>query len=571
MIFDRLCEDIGKYRRILPFKVQSTYIPLKNEEKILLAADIITEKGSLIERPTFLRIGHRWREKEDIKQYNPLIQEGFNFVKVDVRGTGSSFGNREIPWSPSEIQEINDIVHWITEQPWSDGKVILIGSDYSATVSELAVTCNNNSIYAYISIGNGFNLYSDVMYPGGLFLESYVKKWSEKNKLYENTKIKPLNDPLYHSNASIIKDQHTMNKDVMDLFSSIEFSDQLLAETNIPLTTICISAHSDEIYRNKFPKFSVGSWFDAKTANSVIHRFLNYSKPFIGVIGCWKQDANPLNLLKDPESRLKSTNLLLLLEFIRFARKSITNPTSIPKLLYYYTNRENKWKVTNTWPLPNQVIMPLYLAGKNQLNMRISSKAEKSIYKVNYSTTTGTANRWQAPFGDKISYKKRAKQDKKCLIFTSQALSESIEITGHPMITLHFSSTHKDGAIFVYLEVIYQKHVYYLSEGQLRLILWKESSNPYYKTPIPYRSFGKNDVSFLQPNSIYNIRIPLEPISVLLPEKSKIRIAIAGADAGNFKLYPEPMKPPPEWNIYHNTEFPSLLELPVIPRDNIKK
>ena len=163
-----------------------------------------------------------------------------------------------------------------------------------------------------------------------------------------------------------------------------------------------------------------------------------------------------------------------------------------------------------------------------------------------------------------MDYSDRAKQDKKLQMFTSPLFKNSLEITGHPVVTVHLSSTHEDGAIFVYLEAIHKRKVYYLSEGQLRLPFWEESKKSLYSTPIPYRSFEKLSISEIRPNLIYDIRIPLEPISVRLPENCKIRVCIAGADAENFKNYPKTVKPHPVWSIYHNSEYKSFIQLPTI-------
>jgi predicted acyl esterase len=101
-----------------------------------------------------------------------------------------------------------------------------------------------------------------------------------------------------------------------------------------------------------------------------------------------------------------------------------------------------------------------------------------------------------------------------------------------------------------------------LTEGQLRLPHWKESKNTPYITPIPYRSFKKSEFRPLKQNLIYDIRIALEPISVKLPANCKIRIAIGGADVENFKRYPESQKPSSVWNIYHNSDYSSFIQLP---------
>ncbi len=565
IIFDQLLDDIGKYNHLLPTKVQSAYIPLQDEDKSLIAVDIITEKGSIIERPTFLRLGYRWNEKEDHKKWNPLIREGFNVVKVDVRGAGASTGTREVPWSENELMDIDAIVEWIINQPWSDGHIITFGSDYSATTSELSARGKNPALKAHVCHGNEYNLYSDIIFPGGIFHKSYVKSWSGRNTLVEKSKIQSVNDPLYNPVISEIKHQHEQNVDVWDLFSNIEYvNDNLDAKNKIPLSTINLSTYSDEISRNKAPKFNIGSWFDTKSANAIIHRFLNYSNPFIGVIGPWDHALKHVYTLTKPRSPSFPTQLVSLLEYIRFAKKALSNPTSIPKKLYYYTVGEEKWKVTETWPLPTQKINTLYLHAKNKLSFEPPIKGEKSIYHVNTRTTSGTSNRWTTPFGTGVNYSNRAKQDRRCLIFTSPPISDSIEITGHPLVTLQLSSSHEDGALFTYLEAIYKRKVYYLTEGQLRLIYRKDSARKPYSSPTIFREFTKSNAELLKPNIVYDFQIPLEPLSVRLPENCRLRLSISGTDVDNFKSYPEMTKPYPEWTIYHNSEFISAIKLPII-------
>ncbi|TFG17419.1 MAG: CocE/NonD family hydrolase [Promethearchaeota archaeon] len=557
-------EDIGKYKQVLPYHIQTAYIPLDDEN--LIAIDIITEKGAIIERPTFLGLGYRWKDNDTPKKLNPLIQEGFNIVIIDVRGVGASSGTRNLPWSRIELEDSKKVVDWIIQQPWSNRKIITFGSDYAATTSELSASLNLEQIQCFIIFGNPYDLYSELLFPGGIFLEWFTKTWNEKNKFFEQHKVKPVNDPLYHPILSEIKQQHQWNVNTHELFSKIEFKDDKFdSKPDCSIQNISVMNYSDEISRNKSPKFVLGSWFDGKSALSVIHRFLNYSNPLICVIGSWDHSLRPVKSVPKLVPHSIPSELPFILEQIRFAKQSISNPNSIPKLLYYFTIGEQKWKVTDTWPLPETEYLNLYFGTKHKLTTTSSEeKGDKTEYRVNFNTSTGKKNRWRTYFGSPVDYSDRAKQDKKLQTFTSSEFNSSVEVTGHPIVTLQISSSHEDGAIFVYLEAIHKRKVYYLSEGQIRLPFWKESNNPPYATPIPYRSFERSSFSEIKTNRIYDIRIPLEPISVRLPENHKIRVCIAGADAENFKNYPDTIKPHPTWSIYHNSEYTSFIQLPII-------
>jgi uncharacterized protein len=60
----------------------------------------------------------------------PLIERGYGMVLVDVRGRGDSGG----AWRPfaKDIDDGYAVVEWIAAQPWSTGKIGMIGGSYNA-------------------------------------------------------------------------------------------------------------------------------------------------------------------------------------------------------------------------------------------------------------------------------------------------------------------------------------------------------------------------------------------------------------------------------------------------------
>lgn len=58
-----------------------------------------------------------------------LAREGFGYLVVDVRGRGDSEG--DFRQFIHDARDGVDIVEWITQQPWSDGRVILTGGSYT--------------------------------------------------------------------------------------------------------------------------------------------------------------------------------------------------------------------------------------------------------------------------------------------------------------------------------------------------------------------------------------------------------------------------------------------------------
>lgn len=161
-------------------------------------------------------------------------------------------------------------------------------------------------------------------------------------------------------------------------------------------------------------------------------------------------------------------------------------------------------------------------------------------------------------------YPDRAGEDKKLLLFTSMPLEGDLEITGTPVLTVEMSSTASDGALHAYLEdVSPEDKVTYVDEGILRVIDRKEvdpNSLPYEPTG-PVHSFLRKDAEPLTPGETACIRLALYPTSVLLRRGHRIRLALAGADAGLFQRYPADGTP--TWRIYREAQKASFLDLPV--------
>jgi len=163
-----------------------------------------------------------------------------------------------------------------------------------------------------------------------------------------------------------------------------------------------------------------------------------------------------------------------------------------------------------------------------------------------------------------VVYPDRATADKNLLVYTGEPLEADVEITGSPVVTLEMSSTTSDGAIHAYLEdVSTAGRVTYLDEGIFRVIHRKAvdpKSLPYEPLGTAH-SFLRTDAEPLVPGQPATIRFSLYPTSVLLRKGHRIRLALAGADAGLFQRYPAVGTP--VWTIYHDPERASFLELPV--------
>jgi putative CocE/NonD family hydrolase len=139
-----------------------------------------------------------------------------------------------------------------------------------------------------------------------------------------------------------------------------------------------------------------------------------------------------------------------------------------------------------------------------------------------------------------------------------------MEVTGYPVVHLNLSSTHSDGAFFVYLEDVSPLGVVtYVTEGVLRGIHRNVTEEPFeWKPAVPYHSFRAADANPIVPGEVFELALGMEPTSFLFKEGHRIRVAISGHDAGSFRRIPA--EGTPQLRVQRNGPYPSYIELPEV-------
>jgi putative CocE/NonD family hydrolase len=590
-----------KYRG---FKKNSYYITMRDSVKIALDVVLPKDLPPNAKIPAILYQTRYWRSYEFKKWISWILKDvperimeqkvstgrGYAFVKVDVRGTGASFGSRPHPWSEEEVEDGREIIDWIISQPWSDGNIVTYGSSYPGITAELVATLNHPAVKGIIPMHNYFDLYTDIASPGGIFNEFFINHWAnigrylDKNSIEGLLEIYPILKYIVKGVVPVESDKdrtilkkamqaHSSNTYVSELTEGSSFRDDTyLGSKEKSVNDLSIFTRKDQIEKSKLPIFSWGGWLDGTSADVVIKRFVNFGNPQIAVIGDWNHSVrNRANLYFPKDRKAKPNKKIQVDSCLDFFDDCISGKPIKGKILYYYTMAEEKWKKTHIWPPEGTVMEKWYF---NQNFMLSQNKPQddtgSDTYAIDFETTTGKGNRWYTNIGLKTFYENRAEVDSKLLTYTSEPLKEDMEITGHPIITLFLTSTHEDGAIFAYLEDIDENgNVTYITEGELRVIHRKISDEtPPYKETIPYHTFRKNDNMSLTSGEMAETNFGFLPTSVLIRKNHKIRIAIAGADKDTFTRYPE--KGNPVIIISRDKEYSSFIELPIINIRDVK-
>ncbi len=100
--------------------------------------------------------------------YHRLAAAGFAVCRLDLRGTGSSYGRATDEYPASELDDLHDVIAWLAVQPWSNGRVGMFGYSYSGFNSIQAATTRPAALGAICAVYATDDRYTDdVHYMGG--------------------------------------------------------------------------------------------------------------------------------------------------------------------------------------------------------------------------------------------------------------------------------------------------------------------------------------------------------------------------------------------------------------------
>ena len=95
------------------------------------------------------------------------VQEGYIVIAADTRGAGASPGMLD-PFSPREIEDYATLITWAAHQPWSTGKVGLIGTSYMAINQWLVAARQPEGLAAILPWEGAFDYYREIAFYGGI-------------------------------------------------------------------------------------------------------------------------------------------------------------------------------------------------------------------------------------------------------------------------------------------------------------------------------------------------------------------------------------------------------------------
>jgi putative CocE/NonD family hydrolase len=510
-----------------------------------------------------------------------LVPRGYALVVVDVRGTGASFGTRESFRSPVEREDSREIADWIVRQPWSDGQIGSTGISYVGAAATFLATTGHPAVKAIAPLFAVWDTWSDHYYPGGVLMNQLARSYDELMVALDHDRRDLLGqfayfrDPAFAGPQPVDDDadgslcraavaEHRGNFRMPDFITEFRFRDDRLPyDPSFGAHSFSPCGYADSI-RDDVAIYSISGWMDgAGFACGAIVRYLSLPGPHRHLLlGPWDHGARA-NV--SPWREGVEPRFSVLAEVLRFFDEYLQGRDTglrAEARVHYYTMHAEAWRAAAGWP-PVAEERSLFLADSGRLAAKAGPPgADRHAVGLARGTGTQTRHERLAAVDTREYYADWDGRDADLLRYESEPLASDVEISGHPVITLWIESSEGDAAVFVYLsEVEADGRVRYVTEGVLRALHRREAPPPRFERRTwPYRTFAQADAAPMPAGRAELLRFGLLPTSWLFKAGSRIRVAIAGADADHYVQVPHGR--PPVLTVHRGSDHPSAIALP---------
>jgi len=437
-----------------------------------------------------------------------FTSHGYVYALAEMRGSGASQGVR-FDRSPQVGVDGAELVGWLGAQPWSNGKVGMIGSSYQG-FSQFATAAEQppalKAIFPEIA---GLEEYSIMFRPGGILNEAMTSFATSSIARDDENWYLPAEGPGGRSvlpSAPVIDEDgdgeladeipldqdgsgtflddgepvyadgnarediyygatlaHRDNTNITaDMLAAAPFRDSILPGSDYTYVDLGPGNRIAEIAASGVAVYYRGGWFDyhardatlwfASLAGSTPVKLMMAPTAHSGFANAAGRGAGPYW----PYLGLAETGDSLDTEKLRFFDrylKDIDNGIDREPPIYIHVAFKG-WRFENEWPLARAEVTPFYFREGDRLSTEQPSAPGSDDYTIDLRSDSRSdgANRWNFRLATLAEPMQGTEQDATRRTYTTAPLTEALEVTGHPVVELWLDSTAADGDVFVYLE-----------------------------------------------------------------------------------------------------------------------
>ena len=560
---------------------RNTRVPMR--DGIKLATDIYRPAGDGKFPAILVRTPYKKEMAEVQARY--YARRGYAFAVQDCRGRFASPGT----WEPfvNEPKDGYDAVEWLAKQPWSTGKVGMIGGSYVGWVQWWAASQKPPHLVTIIPNVAPPDPFYNIPYEYGVFFVYGAIWWAD---VLESNATADL------SGAAITKTLDRKFGKLLMHLPVIDLDRTILGKEN-PYWRTWIEHPTNDSYWERanfldklkdvrIPVFHQSGWFDGDGIGTKLNYLKMASYGHTNqklVLGPWGHTDTAMRRIGERDFGEQAI-IDLQRDYLRwfdYWLKGVDNGITKEPLVRIFVMGSNKWLTGEKYPLPETKFRKLYLASGGKAN------TSKGDGKLTFDLPAGNvpADRYVYDPGDptpdprfyeepeeeekKVKsaeerkeeaqnwYRKQSETRRDILVYQTEPLEKPLTFAGPISAVLYASSSAKDTDWFVHLaEVDKDGKMFPLAHGKIRARFRKSMSKP----------------ELLMPGEVYEYTLDLWHTGITIEAGRRLRVEIASAafplfsrnlnTGGNNEV--ETKFVSADQTIFHDQRRPSHLLLPVI-------
>ncbi|MEU0156125.1 CocE/NonD family hydrolase [Micromonospora fulviviridis] len=371
---------------------------------------------------------------QDLVDGARLMERGYTFVMVDLRGFGGSTGCLDF-LGPGEQADITAAVEWAASQPWSTGKVGMYGKSYDANTGLAANVLKLQPLRAIVAQEPTWNRYN-YLFSNGVPRSNAT---SSPRSYYSIATMRPLADDSdhYKANAEYEKNHPECESDNR-------------TNTHNPDPKSAFWRARDFASRaagSQTPLFVTSGFIEDNTKPEEMQKYLaNHQGPERGWLGQWEHvrgnETNGKGQLKMGRAGWFDEVMRFYDQHLRGIEPSMADPA------FSVEDSLGNWRAQPTWPVTNDAYKVKLSSGQYvddggqaQRTAQPMTAPEASGSDIEYTPEPGS------PATDQTALLSADAPGNSYWTFSMSA-SEQVRITGTPEITL---KTRGQGNVWVRL------------------------------------------------------------------------------------------------------------------------
>jgi putative CocE/NonD family hydrolase len=519
--------------------IENTFITMRDGARLAARIWLPADAGQRPVPAVLEYIPYRKRDStrgRDASNHPYLAGHGYASVRVDMRGSGDSDGVLVDEYRPQELEDAEDVIAWLAEQPWCDGKVGMMGISWGGFNSLQVAARRPPALRAIISCSATDDLYVDNMhYMGGCLLADNL---SEATVMFAFNSLPP--DPAIVGERW--RDLWRQRLEGSGLWLETWLSHQRRDDYWKP-ASVC-EDYSDV----QVPVMAVGGWADGYT-NAIFRLMEKLDVPRKGLIGPWGH--------KYPHFGIPGPAIGFLQEVVRWwdhwLKGDDTGLMDEPMLRAWmqdsispkpsYEDRPGRWIAEDSWPAP-AIQQRHYHLHRHGIEQGEASHEPGEDVTLRSPLSVGMfAGKWASYAATPDLPFDQREEDGGSLVYETSPLNEDMEIFGLPSVSFEVSADKPVAMLAVRLSDVAQNgEATRFTYGLLNLTHRDGSENP----------------QPLEPGKRYPVTISLNGTAQVIPAGHRLRLSVSTS-------YWPLVWPSPEPAMVTLTGGKSSLMLPVRP------